>query len=169
MSNVNLEDLVADVNGNNIISIDTETIVTLTGGKKNPFQGRVTKEMIGANVMIFSNKKTNGYENMVERRLAQEGKDPASFQLSPRKWGVRVENKPIVEHNDQKYLEVIFLRSGEVTYKVDGRPTAPELIEGLPERKEEAEQGGLERKVVIRTFNFDSVKGITIDKNHYDL
>jgi hypothetical protein len=42
-------------------------------------QGRVTKQTTGASVMVFTNQASNGYENMVQRRLVAEGKDPASF------------------------------------------------------------------------------------------
>lgn len=152
------------VNGATFIAIDTETAVTLAGGKKNPLQGRVTKVTIRSNVMVFQNKNTNAYENMVQRRLVQEGKDPSSFELSPRKWGVREKGTPFVTHNDNEYLEVIFLKCGDVHYRVDGVVTAKDQIPGLPERSQEAEQGGLDQKVIIRTYAVESILSITIDK-----
>ena len=47
---------VAAINGASFVGIDTRTNVTLAGGRKNPQQGRVTKRMIGANVMSFTNQ-----------------------------------------------------------------------------------------------------------------
>lgn len=159
--------LTENVNGTTFISIDTETVVKLKGGKSNPFQGRVTKRVCGSNVMVFQNKNTNGYQAMVERRLEKEGKNPQSFKLSPRTWGQRIPNTPFVEHKGNYYLEVIFLKAGTVQYLVDGVVTNPSKIEGLETSKQEGEQGGLEDKVIIRTFKIDSIKHITINKNTY--
>lgn len=101
----------SQVNGSAIGSINSETAVTLTGGKKNPLQGRVTKRMEGGNVMCFTNSNSNAYNGMVKRRLAAEGKDPESFQISPRVWGERIKDTPFVDHKGQLYIEVIFLKS----------------------------------------------------------
>lgn len=158
------------VNGASFVSLDTETVVPLKGGKANPMKGRVTKRIAGAQVMVFQNKNSNGYENMVHRRLVSEGRDPASFQLSPRVWGERVENLPVVRHvkdgEIKFYLEVIFLKSGRVEYFLDGNPIEKSEIQGL-EDKEEGEQGGLEDKVIIRTFALDSVRKIRVNKDEY--
>lgn len=154
------------VNGATFISIDTKTDVTLLGGKKNPMQGRVQKSTTGSNVMVFQNKTTNAYENMVNRRLEKEGK-PVVFEVGPRKWGTRIPNTPFVVHGDELYLEVIFLRAGEVQYLLDGQPVDKDTIEGLPNKPEEAEQGGLDNKVIIRTFKVSSIVGFTIDKQKY--
>jgi hypothetical protein len=161
INQVRLVQALAAVSGATFVGLDTETIPTLTGGKSNPMQGRVRKNMRGASVMVFQNKASNGYANMVERRLQAEGKDPASFQISPRQWGERVPNTPIVEHKGKVYLEVIFLKAGEVSYTLDGAPIAKADIAGLKESPE-GEQGGLDNKVVIRTFGFDAIKGLRI-------
>jgi hypothetical protein len=159
---------IQNVNGASFVGIDTLTEVKLTGGKKNPMQGRITKTMIGASVMVFQNKNSNGYENMVERRLIQEGKDPTAFSLGQRAWGTRIPDMPIVEHfkdgATKYYLEVIFLKPGKVEYKLDGAHISEFEIEGLPERNEDAEsQGGLDNKVIIRTFAADSITEIRVD------
>lgn len=158
-----------NVNGTTFISISTETVPRLKGGKKNSFIGRTTKVMTGANVMVFQNKSINGYDAMVRRRLEKEGKDPQSFELSPRTWGERIPNTPFVEHKGNYYLEVIFLTSGEVHYEVDGVKTPANKIEGLNDEKQEGRQGGLNDKVIIRTFKIDSIKSVTINhETHSD-
>ena len=153
------------VNGASFIAIDTETNVPLKGGKSNPLQNHVTKRVVGSNVMVFTNQKSNGYENMVQRRLQQEGKNPNDFALSARQWGERIQDTPFVSHKGQLYLEVIFLRAGEVTYFVDGVETDPRTIDGLEIRTvdDEAEQGGLDNKVIIRTYKVDSIVGVRVD------
>jgi hypothetical protein len=150
------------VNGASFVGVDSLTQVPLTGGKKNPMQGRVTKRMVGASVMVFSNQKTNAYAAMVERRLAAEGKDPQSFQLSARTWGTRIPNMPIVEHNGSYYLEVIFLQPGTVEYFLDGAPIEKKDIEGMKEATA-GEQGGLSNKVIIRTFAAESITEVRVD------
>jgi hypothetical protein len=163
-----LQTLLANVNGNTIIAIDTVTVPKLAGGQKNPMQGKVRKIMIGGNVMVFTNKNSNGYENMVNRRLAQEGKDPASFQLGERAWGKRIAGTPFVEHNGAMYLEVIFLKPGKVHYEHGVREISAAQVQGL-QQKDEAEQGGLDNKVIIRTFKADSISSITIDGQRHVL
>jgi hypothetical protein len=164
-----LEQILENVNGGSFVSIDTVTEVKLKGGKANPFQGRVTKRVTGSQVMVFQNKKSNAYENMVQRRLVAEGKDPASFELQPRKWGTRIPETPFILHNDQKYLEVIFLRAGKSELLVDGKPYSGE-IPGLPEVSDNEEsQGGLDNKVIIRTYKCDSIKCIRVNQQEYTL
>jgi hypothetical protein len=173
-----LINILAKVNGASFVSIDTLTEVKLKGGRSNPFQGRVTKLHTGASVMVFQNKKSNGYENMVRRRLLAEGKDPETFELKPRKWGTRIPETPFIEHIKmgdngkqfiERYLEVIFLKAGTSQLMVDGKPYDGE-IPGLPEDVEDPEsQGGLDNKVIIRTYKCDSIKCIRVDKQEYKL
>jgi len=166
----NVSTIFASVNGTSFVGIDTETVVPLKGGKANPMKDRVTKRMTGAQVMVFQNKNINGYEAMVQRRLEAEGKNAGDFELSPRTWGERVPNMPIVTHVKdgvtKAYLEVIFLKSGSVEYFLDGNAIEKSEITGL-ESKEEGEQGNLTNKVIIRTFSLDSVTKIRIDHTEY--
>jgi hypothetical protein len=156
-----LESLVSGIKGSTFISIDTVTPVKLTGGKKNPMQERVTKRVTGSNVQLFTNTKSNAYGNAINRRLTAEGKE-AEFSVGPRAWGVRRPNTPFVDHKESVYLEVIFVKSGKVEYLVDGLPFNG-VIEGLVNDKIEGEQGGLEDKVILRTYNVDSIQKITIN------
>lgn len=159
-----------NVSGASFVGMDTETIVALKGGKANPMLGKVTKRMTGASIMVFQNKKANGYENMVRRRLESEGKNPDSFTLGPRQWGERIENMPIVKHEKdgivKHYVEAIFLKGGQVEYFLEGAPIKRADIIGLDEKTEGA-QGGLNDKVIIRTFATDSVLALRIDGQHY--
>lgn len=148
--------------GASFIGIDTHTDVKLTGGKKNPQQGRVTKRMTGAVVQAFTNTNVNAYAAMVQRRLVKEGKPATDFVLSPRAWGVRVPNMPIVEHNGAYYFEAIFHKPGNSEYLLDGAVVPASSIQGLPAR-DEGEQGGLEDKVIIRTFKAESITELRIN------
>lgn len=169
MSTINLATVLANLNGNSFLGIDTITDVKLKGGKSNPLQGRVKKVVAGSTVQVFQNKHVNGYDAMVKRRLVAEGKCADDFQLSPRAWGVRLEGEPVIEHKGEKYLEVIFRKAGEVTYLVDGIPTDKAKITGLDDDKPEGEQGGLSdgNKVIIRTYKLSSVRRIRVDGTEY--
>jgi len=166
MKYTQLVQAVASVNGAKFISIDALTEVKLRGGMSNPHQGRVTKRMTKARVAVFQNKVINGYDAMVKRRLEAEGKDPNNFVLSPRAWGTRVPNMPIVVHEKdgqvKYYLEVIFMSPGHVEYRLDGVPCNKSDIIGLIEARP-AEQGGLDNKVILRDFAADSITEIRID------
>ena len=162
-----LETILSTVNGATFISMDTTTTPTLTGGKSNPMQGRVRKHNTGANIMVFQNKNSHGYDNMVKRRLEKEGKNPELFKLSPRKWGKRVPNLPIVEHKGAQYLEVIFLAAGRTIYTLDGQPIDRDSIEGLKDSQPEGSQGGLHDKVIIRTFKLDSIDRLKVGGQEY--
>jgi len=173
MNTPNLREILADVNGTTFISIDTEsevkvrkTIDTANGRIPNPQFGHITKRQVGSNVMVFTNKNSNGYANMVAKRLTKEGKDPQSFELGERTWGTRLPNLPVVEHNGEYYLEVIYLNSGKVQYFQDGQPINVEDIVGMPNQSAPT-QGGLDNSVIIRTFKMSSLKAITINKNTY--
>ena len=151
------------VNGASFISIDTETDPRLKGGKSNPHKGAVKKVMVGASVMVFQNKNSSGYDNMVKRRLEKEGKNADSFTLSPRTWGTRIPETPFIEHNGKYYLEVIFLHSGDVHYELNGEVIDKADVEGLDEAVTEAKQGGLNDKVIIRTFQLESLREVRIN------
>jgi hypothetical protein len=154
--------------GGTFVGFDACTIPVLKGGKKNPMQGRVQKVMTGATVMCFSNAESNAYENMVKRRLAAEGKNAESFVLSPRAWGQRIAGTALVEHKGKYYFEAIFMRAGEVKYLLDGVEINKNDIEGLEEREASAEgQGGLDNKVVLRTFALESVVALRTNGTEY--
>lgn len=154
--------VLSSVRGSAFIGVSTKTVPVLSGGKKNPMQGRVTKIMEGANGQVFTNTNVNGYENKVNRRLEAEGKE--AFELSPRVWGSRIPETPFVEYKNSLYLEVIMSTSGKISYFLDGKPIAKADIIGLKE-KTEGDQGSLsdENKVIVRTFAEDSITQIKIN------
>lgn len=166
MNQTQLFNAFRSVNGSSFVGIDTLTQVKLRGGKANAQQGRVTKRMTGAQVMVFQNKEVNGYEAMIQRRLQAEGKDPESFVLGERAWGKRIPNLPIVEHEKdgvvKYYMEVIFLKSGSVEYLLDNVVVNKSDIVGLDDATEGV-QGGLDNKVVIRSFAAENVTAVRVD------
>jgi hypothetical protein len=170
-TNIASDALMGDLYGATFLGIDTLINQPLTGGKKNPMQGRITKAHYNATVVCAPNHKSSIYVNKVFRHLEKLGLDPANYVPQPRKWGTRVTGFPIIEHTIagvvKHYFEVIYLRPGTSSYFLDGAPIAKELIEGLPVLKaSETGQGGLpeEDRVQLRTYLMDSIVQIRINQ-----
>lgn len=156
-----LKEIFKDIRGTAFIGIDTLSDVKLKGGKKNPFQGRVTKRVAGSNVTIAFGDDS-AYANAVKKRMVSEGKDPDTFELKPRAWGTRVAGTPFIEHGEKNYLECIFNHAGETTYFVDGVETDPTEIEGLElsVKTSDTAQGGIDNPVIIRTYDVNSIETV---------
>ena len=161
-----LNTVLNSIEGVTFAGLDSVTDVTLLGGKKNEQQGRVKKVTVGNSIMLFTNKNSNGYENMVKRRLEKEGKNPASFKLGELPWGTRIPNTPIIEHKGEHYLQVIFLKSGKTHYELDGKKVDKTEIVGLKPASEGASdaQAGLEDMVIVRTFKLSSITELRVMK-----
>ena len=93
--------------GTNFIGFDMKTKVVLKGGKKNPMQGKVDKIHEGFSGMIFSNKDSSAYENMVNRRRALAGL-PTDFTSGKLPWGTKMPGTSVIEHNGAAYLQIIY-------------------------------------------------------------
>lgn len=147
-----LENLLAEVEGCTFASIDTET---------EPSSGilKVTK---GQRIILFTNKKSSGYDNMVKRRLMEAGKNPDNFVLGELPWGMRVPNSPLIEHKGKTYLQCIHLTDGESKYalKSTGVEVDPELL-GLRQRR--TNQGlAAGDEVIVSCYNLDNIERITL-------
>jgi hypothetical protein len=168
MDRASIEQILAPINGATFAALDTQTECKLLGGQKNKHQGRIVKRCLGNRVMLFTNKRSNGYDNMVRRRLEQAGLNPATFELGALPWGERVPNSPFIECKGKLYLQCIFQAAGDVAYferhlenPNHFMPIAKEAIEGLSNRTG-SEHQGLERskQVIVRTYAIDSITAI---------
>lgn len=100
--------------GCSFVGFDMLTDVALTGGKKNPMQGKVQKLHNGFVAMLFSNKLSNAYKNMVNRRLLQEGKE-ADFTPSNLPWGTKTPETAHIGHTKANgeygdYVQLIYVQ-----------------------------------------------------------
>lgn len=149
------------ITGNTVMGLDTETPVKLTGGKKNPMQGRVTKRMVNAVVRVYGDVLSNGYENKVNNALMNKDGVEPTFKVGERSWGDNVEGTGFVEHNGNYYLKCVFETAGEVEYRLDGKPIDKEAIIGFPPppKVNPNGQGGLseENRIHYRTFKIENI------------
>jgi hypothetical protein len=184
VTGLTLQEILDDLVGAKFVAIDTLTVLPLNktlGGRgtgANPHFGRVLKRSEGCSVMVYSNTKSNAYENMVKRRLANNGQDPEKFELQARKWGERVANTCFIKHTkdgvEKTYMEVIFLRGPKkVEYLLNGKPIDKGDIMGFKEPtvspQAQGGLGGTEDEVILRTFECNSIKRIRTDKKEYIL
>ncbi len=169
--------LTENVHGGTFISLKTDSTVKLNKTYKdedgvkqsNPHHGKVTKVTKDMNVMVFQNKNSNAYENMVKRRLTEQGSDPETFTVGPRTWGTRIPNTCFIEHKGAYYVEVILISKGKTEYFLNDEPIAYENILGAPARKSNPEaQGGIEKKIDIRTFSVASIVGAKVSGEVYE-
>jgi hypothetical protein len=184
VTGLTLQEILDDLVGAKFVAIDTLTVLPLNktiagrGTGANPHYGRVLKRSEGCSVMVYSNTKSNAYENMVKRRLAKSGQDPEQFELSQRKWGERITNTCFIKHVkdgvEKQYMEVIFMHGPKkVEYLLNGKPIAKGEIIGFREPTVSPDaQGGLggtEDEVILRTFECNSIKRIRTDQKEYIL
>lgn len=145
-----LENLLEKINGCTFANLDTHT---------EPSPG-VRKITTGTRVILFTNKKTSGYENMVKRRLMEAGKDPANFRAGDLPWGQQVPNSPLVEHKDKVYLKCILLTEGQSKYFIGNRQVSGEglMLRGRPK------QPGLppDDAVKVSCYDLNSIDKITL-------
>ena len=98
--------------GCTLIGYDALTQETLSGGKKNPMQGRVSKLHTHFLAMVFSNAVKNSYEVMVNKRRKEEGLEGV-FEAGKLTWGTKIENTACIEHKGNYYLQTIQFQTAE--------------------------------------------------------
>lgn len=106
-----LQNLLDKIQGCTFATLDTIT---------EPSNG-ITKMTQGERVILFTNKKSSGYDNMVRRRLEAAGKNPDNFVLGDLPWGTRLPNSPLIEHKGKYYLQCVRLADGQSKYFIGSR------------------------------------------------
>lgn len=147
-----IQELLGKISGCTFALIDTQT---------RPSVG-IRKVVTGERVILFTNQKGSGYENMVRRRLEVFGRDPNIFVLSDLPWGERIPNSPLIHHNEKHYLQTICLSPGQSSYFI-GKNTP---IDGktLPYERANAPGQGLPpgKEVIVRTYALDNITRIVV-------
>ena len=108
------------------------------------------------------------YANSVNNQRAREGKE-TTFTPHPRKWGVRVPNSSLVEHNGTTYLECR-VNNVKSTQYIDTRTgnVVPfeDIQEFLPSKSSSSTQG-TSKEIIVRDFKLSSIKQINLNKEQY--
>lgn len=96
----------------------------------------------------------------------QMKKVDATYESKPRTWGVRLPNKPLVEHNGKYYLEVFFdngrSKGKNFGYFLAGKEIPKEIVYAnmLPKKEE---------TIVYRNYSLDSIMEIVVAKQRYKI
>ncbi len=127
-------------NGNNFANIDISCPELLTGGKKNPMQGRIIKHTIGLRVEIATDSVINSYEARYNRDLETNGHD-GTYTIKPHAYAVRYGKDTATMHhktNGTPYMRYFMQdnQSGaETYYTLDNKRIDKDKIEGLKVKK----------------------------------
>jgi len=170
MKTTDLITALSALKGVSFVGITMETEVKLTGGKKNPMLGRVTKVSEVQAMVAKTAEDVSVYQNAVNKRLIAEGKD-GDFVAGHLPWGswkdglfgLIIENTPKGTGIKGDYIRLAVLKSiSKPEFFLDGNPITMVEIEGLPVKKTEGNQGGLseENKMFIRSPKVESILSI---------
>ena len=153
----------ARIAGATFATLKTETEVKMNK-TNNPYYGRVTKTGEMNVTLNFI------YANSVNNQRTKEGNDEV-FVPHQRKWGVRIEKTPFVEHNGKMYLEAKCNAAAKnVQYFLDGILIDKAQIEAfLPVVKSGAEHQGVEKEIIVRDFAMESIRGINFGGNQFQI
>lgn len=138
-------------------------------GDANPFADRVTKYALVNGIIgcHYGNCVNNQRLREADPQTQEEAEAVPVFEPLPRSWGTRLDGTPLVEHNDNLYLEVKVERVLNSGYKVDGRLATPaevaEIERYLPRRRSEGRRQEVERPVVWRDYRLDHVVGLRLN------
>jgi hypothetical protein len=126
----------------------------------NDFYGRCEKRSVVNGIVNWK------YSNAVNNQRAREHEGDIAeleyFEPAPRRWGVRLEGLPFVEHKDNTYLELKVERSLSHSYhctETGEQFDSNEVEQWLPTRSESSRQE-VEKLVILRDYNLDSITGI---------
>ena len=174
IQNYNIANMGLDkVKGTTFIGLTYET----TQRTKVEFKDRVTKRT-STRAIICNSKKTNFYENMVNKRLRKE-KNVNQFKASPAVWGDKTSTCFTTHTKDdttKHYLKFIVMGEEKVQYFLDGNPISEDYALTLV-YKSKPKQGGLSevnevkyRKVSLENIKRISALGNVIESNsmHYE-
>jgi hypothetical protein len=108
------------------------------------------------------------YESSVNKQREREGL-ATDFEAMPRKWGVRVDGTPFVEHKGKDYLELKVQNPlGHEYVDAQGNALARELVEQYLPAKGASRQG-VRREVMLRDYSFESLRAVAMRGETYVL
>jgi hypothetical protein len=153
-------DLLINYVGHSFIGLTTLTDARLkkTG---NPYGKVLKKTVLLANIGFH-------YSNSLENQAKRENKN-IDFQIQPRRWGIRLQNTPLVKHNEKHYLEYKAEKVQSVNYFLEnGTPIEKSAIEAfLPKKRESSTQDELTKKVILRDVSVENIISLRIGGKVY--
>lgn len=145
--------LCSRIKGATFATIDSETFV-----KKSI---RCVRK--GERAILFATSGGSGYENMVQKRLAEAGFNPDSFHVGPLPWGQRIDNLPIIQHNGKSYLQFIRLSGGDVKYYIGTTDIeADPVVYGIEDSYSLKQGLPLDKQVKIRVYDINNIHRIVM-------
>ena len=139
------------------------TMLTDARAKKtgNPYGKILKKTKLTANIGFH-------YKNSLANQAKREGKD-VEFDIQPRRWGVRMENTPLVQHKGKYYLEckVEDVQSVEYFTEEGQALTKEQVEEFLPTKRHSSTQAPLDKKVILRDVAIENILSLRMGKQTF--
>jgi len=158
---------ILNIRGCRPLAFVAETTPELRTG--NPFGGKTRIHRL-RKLSRVSGMVGFRYENSVNNQRMREGTpvdalgEVMEFVAEPRKWGVRREGSPFVDHKGGVYLEVKVERSLGHEYRLDdGTPVDASIVEPWLPSREEGRRQMVDRPVVIRDYKLENLREVTIN------
>jgi len=159
---------ILNIRGCRPISFVAETTPELKSG--NPFGGTTRTHRL-RKLSRVSGMIGFRYDNAVNNQRMREGTpvdattgEVLEFVAEPRKWGVRREGTPFVDHKGSTYLEVKVERSLHCEYRMDdGTPVDASIVEPWLPSREEGRRQMVEKPVILRDYKMENLREVTIN------
>ena len=169
---MNIRDIIESGSGSVVYKITTESEERLSGGKKNDMQGRVKKRTIDSIVKIYNGDFESVFSRLMNEEYQKAGIDKI-YEPKQRTWGERIKGTPFIEHKDEIYVEVFFVKSGRVVYLLDDKEIDKSDIVGLKESTTrkfvgDSDSGEFVPNVIVRTYKLNSIKTAEIVEDYQD-
>jgi len=139
------------------ISFESQTIPKMRK-TNNPYFDRVVK-LTRAVVQVGRD-----YENAVNNQLKKEGKE-ANFKASPPSGRHHISKLLTAKNDDEKqlYVNIFYFNNDKARIKVKyidtitGKEIDKALLAPFMPKANEAEQGGVDKKIIIRPYKLESI------------
>lgn len=168
-------ELVARVSRPGAVMVGLSTLTDTKAKKTGNSIGQIFKQSRGVGIVGAD------YENAVRREGERQGaSDAAGFKAESLPWGEWLIPSKVITHKGKLYLRTQSAPRQRKTspWKVNayrdasGKFLSPETVKPfLPEKIDSARQSavGLEAKVEVRSFSFDSIQKVRIDGKTFEL
>jgi hypothetical protein len=158
ISQTELESKLRAIKGTTIVTVTTFTTKSMNkkvNGEINPYHGRVQTRARNNCMIGFI------YTNSVNNQREREGNDE-EFVAHPRKWGVRVQGTPLVEHKGNVYLECKVQKNLSTQYFVDGEEVDRSVVEPWFTKRKDSGRQEVENPVILMDPMLSNIEQIAM-------
>ena len=159
-----LVDILKTIKGSTFATVYCETDPRMRK-TANPYNGNVLK------VSSLNGLLNAIYERSVNSQRTREG-EQANFEAKPRKWGVKLDNVPLVEHKGAFYLSIQVKNDLSTTYKLadTGEEIDKATLEPwLPASRSSSGHQGIDKEIIPRDVKISNITAVAMKGVRYEV